>query len=81
MIVTAANAAARALGLHPGMAATQAHALVPGLLTFDTDPKEDAAALERLALWALQLYAPVVATDPPDGLMIDASGAAHLARR
>ena len=36
------------------------------------------AALERLALWALKLYAPVVACDPPDGLMIDASGAAHL---
>ncbi len=77
-VVTAANAAARDLGLQPGMAATQAHALVPGLLTFDADPKEDAAALERLALWALKLYAPVVATDPPDGLMIDASGAAHL---
>ena len=77
-VVTAANTAARALGLHPGMPATQAQALVPGLLTHDADPKEDEAALERLALWALKLYSPVVAADPPDGLMIDASGAAHL---
>ena len=77
-VVTAANTAARALGLHPGMAATQAQALVPGLLTQDADPEEDAAALERLALWALQRYAPVVAADPPDGLMLDASGVAHL---
>ena len=77
-IVTAANAAARALGLRPGMPATQAQALVQDLLIHDADPREDAAALERLALWALKLYAPVVACDPPDGLMIDASGAAHL---
>lgn len=77
-VVTAANTAARALGLHPDMPATQAQALVPGLVTHDADPKEDEAALERLALWALKLYSPVVAADPPDGLMIDASGAAHL---
>ena len=77
-VVTAANTAARALGLRPGMPATQAQALVPGLLTRDADPEEDAAALERLALWALQRYAPLVAADPPDGLMLEASGAAHL---
>ena len=60
-VVTAANAAARALGLRPGMPATQAQALVQGLLIHDADPEEDEAALERLALWALKLYAPVVA--------------------
>ncbi len=60
------------------MAATQAHALVPGLHTHDAMPDRDAEGLERLALWALRLYAPVVAADPPDGLLIDASGASHL---
>ena len=35
-------------------------------------------ALERLALWVLQRYAPIVAADPPDGLVIDATGAEHL---
>ena len=44
----------------------------------DADPAADAAALDRLALWALQRYAPIVAADPPDGLVIDATGAAHL---
>ena len=29
-------------------------------------------------LWALQRYAPFVAPDPPDGLVIEATGAAHL---
>ena len=77
-VVTAADAAARAAGLHAGMAATQAHALVPGLVTAAADAREDAAALGRLALWAYRRYAPVVAVDAPDGLMIDASGAAHL---
>ena len=60
------------------MAATQAHALVPGLVTHDADPAADNEALDRLALWALRHYAPVVAADPPDGIAIDTSGAAHL---
>lgn len=60
------------------MAVTQAHALVPGLVPHDADPDGDARALDRLALWALHHYAPVCAADPPDGLAIDASGAAHL---
>lgn len=77
-ILTACNPAARALGLRPGMASAQAHALVPGLEPFDAAPAEDAAALERLALWALRRYAPVCAADAPDGLAIDVTGAAHL---
>lgn len=77
-VVTAADAAACALGLGTGMAATQAQALVAGLASLDADPAGDTAALEQLALWALRRYAPVVAADPPDGLMIDVTGAAHL---
>ena len=77
-IVWAADAAAQRLGLRRGMAATEAHALVPGLQTHDAQPAADDAALDRLALWALKHYSPVVAADPPDGLVIDASGAAHL---
>lgn len=60
------------------MAATQAHALVPGLVPHDADPQGDAEALDRLALWALHHHAPVCAADAPDGLAIDATGAAHL---
>lgn len=77
-VVHATNAAGRALGLRPGMAAAQAQALVPGLLAFEADPLEDVAGLERLAAWALRRYAPVVAADPPDGLVLDVTGAAHL---
>jgi len=77
-VITAADAAARALGLYPGMPATQAQALVAGLVMQDAQPLEDMAALDRLALWALQRFTPVVATDPPDGLVMDTTGSDHL---
>ncbi len=74
----AADAAAQAIGLRVGMPATKAQALVPGLVIQDADTKADAEALERLALWMLQRFAPIVAADPPDGIIIDSSGADHL---
>jgi protein ImuB len=77
-VVLAADAAAQRAGLRVGMPATKAQALVPGLIVKDADPAGDAEALDRLALWALRLYAPIVAADPPDGLVIDTTGAAHL---
>jgi protein ImuB len=75
--VVAANAAAQRAGLRIGMPATKAQALVVGLVIQHADPAADAEALERLAVWALR-YSPVVAVDPPDGIVIDATGATHL---
>lgn len=46
-MVTAAGAAAEP---RPGVPATKAQILVPGLITMDADPVADAEALERLAL-------------------------------
>lgn len=77
-VVFAVNAAAIAAGLRRGMPATKAQALVTGLVVMDADLAADAEALERLALWTLQRYAPIVAPDPPDGLVIDTTGADHL---
>lgn len=74
----AVNEAARALGLRSGMSATEAQALLPNLATFEAEPQEDEAGLGRLAAWALRRYSPVVAADPPDGLVLDATGTAHL---
>src|SRR5690606_22455044 len=34
--------------------------------------------LNTLAQWALRRFSPVVAADPPDGLIMDITGAAHL---
>jgi protein ImuB len=75
--VAASDARARSLGIQNGMAASMAQALVAGLVVHAADPAADAAALERLALWLLRRYSPVVATDPPDGLRLDVTGAAH----
>ncbi|MGO7242871.1 DNA polymerase Y family protein [Rhizobium ruizarguesonis] len=66
------------LGLHVGMPAAKAQALVQGLRMVDADPTADLAALERLTLWALSQYSPVVAVDPPDGIVMDTEGADHL---
>lgn len=76
--MTAASRAAEAAGVRVGMPLAKAHALVPDLSTMPAAPVADAAALERLALWVLQHYAPIVAPDPPDGLVIDTTGADHL---
>ncbi|GGF67871.1 nucleotidyltransferase [Azorhizobium oxalatiphilum] len=76
--MTAADAAAHANGLRVGMPATTARVLVPGLIVEEHDEVADAAALDRIALWMMQRYAPIVAADPPDGIVLDTSGADHL---
>jgi protein ImuB len=77
-VVLAADAAAHAAGLRVGMPASKAQALVEGLVIQDADPTADGEALERLAFWMLQRFAPIVAADPPDGIVIDSTGADHL---
>jgi protein ImuB len=77
-VVLAADAAAQAAGLRVGMPASKAQMLVPGLAILDADPTADAEALDRLALWMLQRFAPIVAANPPDGIVIDSTGADHL---
>ncbi|HMR32447.1 MAG TPA: DNA polymerase Y family protein [Geminicoccaceae bacterium] len=76
--IHAADAAARRLGLRPGLPLAEARARVPDLHVRDADPVADAGGLHRLALWCLRRYSPVVALDPPDGLWLDATGAGHL---
>ena len=44
----------------------------------DADLSTDAAALERITLWALTLYSPIVAVDGADGIVMDTEGADHL---
>ena len=49
-VVLAVDGTAHAAGLRVGMPATQAQALVPGLIVKDADLAADADALDRLAL-------------------------------
>ena len=75
--LTAANDAGLAAGARPGMLLADARALCPALVAVPADPAGDLAALEKLSLWA-QRWGPWSALDPPDGVLVDVTGAAHL---
>lgn len=75
--IAAANPAAMAEGVRMGAMLADARTLCPQLAVRPADPAGDLAFLESLALWA-QRWGPWSALDPPDGLIIDTTGAAHL---
>ncbi|MFN6985741.1 MAG: DNA polymerase Y family protein, partial [Rhizobium oryzihabitans] len=77
-LALALDKAAKAAGIRPGTPVSKAQALVPGLLVEDLDAVGDARALEQLAFHFLRIYAPIVAADAPDGLVLDTAGADHL---
>ncbi len=76
-IIRAANAAALAEGLEPGLALADARARVPDLAAQAFDPEADQACLEWLARGATR-WSPLVRACPPHGLLIDITGCAHL---
>ncbi|HXV00719.1 MAG TPA: DNA polymerase Y family protein [Caulobacteraceae bacterium] len=75
--LAAVDAGAAGLGLFAGQKATDAAALAPRLVIAEAEPAADAAALTALADWCAR-FSPAVATDPPDGLILDITGVAHL---
>ncbi len=75
--IAATNAAGLAVGAGAGMMLADARALYPGFAVAPSDPAGDLDLLEKLAVWA-QRWGPWSAIDPPDGLVIDVTGAAHL---
>ena len=76
-IIRAANQAALAQGLTPGLALADARAAVPDVAVAPFDPDGDAACLDWLARGATR-WSPLVRPCPPHGLLIDISGCAHL---
>ncbi len=75
--LAACNDEARARGLQPGERLADARAKVPDLASAVHEPAEDAASLLRMARWT-ERWSPWVAMDPPDGLLLDVTGVAHL---
>ena len=75
--IAAANSAGLEAGARAGMMLADARALCPMLATAPSDPAGDLAFLESVALWA-QRWGPWSAMDPPDGVIVDVTGAAHL---
>jgi len=76
-VVVAADLVAQQAGVRIGMPATKAQVLVPGLTLEDADLAADLESLDALAGWMLR-YSPIVAADPPDGVVLDTTGADHL---
>jgi len=73
----ALDKAALAAGLEPGMALADARARIPSLCAVPHDAAGEARLMERLADLA-ERFTPMVAIAPPDGLVLDITGCAHL---
>ncbi len=76
-VLTSLNDEASAAGLRAGQPLRDATAMCPGLVTVPADPVGDAGFLAALRRWAGK-FSPWVAEEPPDSLVIDLSGCAHL---
>jgi protein ImuB len=75
--ILAADAAAQALGVHPGLGIPTACALAPNLVLKPRSPVLEAAAIEEIALWAGQ-FTPQVSLDPPAGLLLEVAASLRL---
>ncbi len=84
LCLAAVNAPALQAGIAPGMALTDARAILPSLDTAPADPTGDAEALTRLAGWCGR-YSPWSSTEDEldengagHGIWLDITGCAHL---
>ncbi len=69
-VILAANPAAEALGICPGISLAAARSLSQNLHAEPHSPSRQEAALHRLALWAQQ-FTPIVSLHPPAGLLLE----------
>ena len=79
MVVTATNAIAHAKGIQTQMVVADCRAIVPELQVFDHHDGVEERLLSALAEWCIR-FTPIAAIDLPDGILLDASGCAHLWR-
>ena len=77
MVVKAVNTIAESNGVHKGMVIADCRAILPTLQVFDYKEGLADKLLAGLGEWCI-CFTPIVAVDPPDGLILDASGCPHL---
>ncbi len=77
MVITAANEMAQKMGIEPGMVVADARAIFPSLEVLDDLPGLSEKLLKAIAEWCIR-YTNIVAIDPPDGIIMDVTGCAHL---
>lgn len=75
--IHAVNQAGHKAGARPNMMLADARTVCPQIEVAPADPAGDLAFLEKLAVWA-QRWGPWSALDPPDGVLVDITAAAHL---
>lgn len=76
-VLTSLDPVAESRGLHRGQPLRDAMAICPALVTVTQDDKAESAFLEVLLRWAGK-FSPWVAAEPPDALVVDLTGCAHL---
>ncbi|MBR0648223.1 DNA polymerase Y family protein [Roseomonas terrae] len=76
-VLVSVSEAAETAGLETGQTLADAQAILPEVVLVPEDPAGDAAALERLALWAMR-FTPLVGVVGLDGLVLDIAGVEHL---
>ena len=77
IIITEANTFAQNAGIHKGMSLADAMALIPSLKYINDKKDPSGKLLQSIATYCIR-FSPSVAIDPPDGLILDATGCAHL---
>lgn len=77
MVVSASSRILSKDGIAPGMVVADVRAILPFVEVIPADRVADEKQLRALAEWCIR-FTPVVAIDPPDGLILDISGCAHL---
>ncbi len=75
--VVAIDRIAERRGVRLGISLADARGAVPDLHVVEADEEADNTLLDKIADWC-DRYTPLVALDPPHGLLLDISGCAHL---
>ncbi|PWK79559.1 protein ImuB [Mucilaginibacter oryzae] len=77
LIARAATATAQRFGIEVGMTVADAKVITPELVVLDHKMGRELKLLGGLAEWCLR-YTFLIMLDPPDGLLLDITGCAHL---
>jgi len=75
--LTAIDRKAAVSNLAVGMSLADARAMIPDVTVVEADEDADRALLDSIAEWC-DRYTPLVALDPPNGLLLDVTGATAL---
>lgn len=77
VVITAANPLAQDQGIGKGMTLADAKALCPSLEVLEDKTELTTQLLHRIAEWCIR-FTPVASPQPPDGIILDATGCTHL---